>query len=121
MINLVLIYTTFSNFEEAKTVSEELLNEKLIKCVNIFLKMNSLYLWEGKINNSCEVVAIMKSRSDQVDKAIEKIEAMHSYNQPAIPVVEKKKQINLLLIGLILLLMCVVLGCSQVVRLDSCF
>ncbi len=86
MSSLVLIYTTFSNFEEAKTVSEELLNEKLIVCVNIFPEVNSLYLWKGKISNSCEVVAIMKSKNDQVDKIVEKIEAMHSYDQPAIAV-----------------------------------
>lgn len=91
MNNLVLVYTTFSNFEEAKTVSEELLNEKLIVCVNIFPEVNSLYLWEGKISNSCEVVAIMKSRNDQVDKIVEKIEAMHSYDQPAIAVMSIEK------------------------------
>ncbi|WP_341822194.1 divalent-cation tolerance protein CutA [Wolbachia endosymbiont (group A) of Ischnus inquisitorius] len=88
---MVLVYTTFSNFEEAKTVSEELLNEKLIVCVNIFPEVNSLYLWEGKISNSCEVVAIMKSRNDQVDKIVEKIEAMHSYDQPAIAVMPIEK------------------------------
>ncbi|WP_353282115.1 divalent-cation tolerance protein CutA [Wolbachia endosymbiont (group A) of Aleiodes leptofemur] len=91
MNNLVLVYTTFSNFEEAKTVSEELLNEKLIVCVNIFPEVNSLYLWEGKISNSCEVVAIMKSRNNQVDKIVEKIEAMHSYDQPAIAVMPIEK------------------------------
>ncbi|WP_338406486.1 MULTISPECIES: divalent-cation tolerance protein CutA [unclassified Wolbachia] len=91
MNNLVLVYTTFSNFEEAKTVSEELLNEKLIVCVNIFPEVNSLYLWEGKISNSCEVVAIMKSKNDQVDKIVEKIEAMHSYDQPAIAVMPIEK------------------------------
>ncbi|WP_353271310.1 divalent-cation tolerance protein CutA [Wolbachia endosymbiont (group A) of Alloplasta piceator] len=91
MNNLVLVYTTFSNFGEAKTVSEELLNEKLIVCVNIFPEVNSLYLWEGKISNSCEVVAIMKSRNDQVDKIVEKIEAMHSYDQPAIAVMPIEK------------------------------
>lgn len=91
MNNLVLIYTTFSSLKEAKTVSEELLNEKLIVCVNIFPEVNSLYLWEGKISNSCEVVAIMKSKNDQVDKIVEKIEAMHSYDQPAIAVVSIEK------------------------------
>lgn len=91
MNNLVLVYTTFSNFEEAKTVSEELLNEKLIVCVNIFPEVNSLYLWEGKISNSCEVVAIVKSKNDQVDKIVEKIEAMHSYDQPAIAVMSIEK------------------------------
>ncbi|WP_341812214.1 divalent-cation tolerance protein CutA [Wolbachia endosymbiont (group A) of Conops quadrifasciatus] len=91
MNNLVLIYTTFLSLKEAKTVSEELLNEKLIVCVNIFPEVNSLYLWEGKISNSCEVVAIMKSRNDQVDKIVEKIEAMHSYDQPAIAVMPIEK------------------------------
>ncbi|WP_353285353.1 divalent-cation tolerance protein CutA [Wolbachia endosymbiont (group A) of Beris morrisii] len=91
MNSLVLVYTTFSNFKEAKTVSEELLNEKLIVCVNIFPEVNSLYLWEGKISNSCEVVAIMKSKNDQVDKIVEKIEAMHSYDQPAIAVMPIEK------------------------------
>lgn len=91
MNNLVLIYTTFSSLKETKIVSEELLNEKLIVYVNIFPEVNSLYLWEGKISNSCEVVAIMKSKNDQVDKIVEKIEAMHSYDQPAIAVMPIEK------------------------------
>ncbi|OWZ25181.1 cutA1 divalent ion tolerance family protein [Wolbachia endosymbiont of Wuchereria bancrofti] len=43
--------------KEAKTVSEELLNKKLIICANIFPRVNSLYLWKGEINSSCEVIA----------------------------------------------------------------
>ncbi|BET35221.1 MULTISPECIES: divalent-cation tolerance protein CutA [Wolbachia] len=87
MSNLVLVYITFSNLKEAQAISEELLNEKLIVCVNIFPEVNSLYLWEGKINSNCEVVAIMKSRNDQADKIVEKIEAMHSYGQPAVLII----------------------------------
>lgn len=87
MSNLVLVYITFSNLKEAQIISEELLNEKLIVCVNIFPEVNSLYLWESKINSSCEVAAIMKSRNDQTDEIVEKIEAMHSYDQPAIAVI----------------------------------
>lgn len=87
MSNLVLVYITFSNLKEAKAISEELLNEKLIVCVNIFPEVNSLYLWEGKINSNCEIVAIMKSRNDQTDKIVEKIEAMRSYDQPAVVII----------------------------------
>ncbi len=68
-----------------------MLNEKLIVCVNVFPEVNSLYLWEGEIGNSCEVVAIMKSKNDQVDKIVEKIEAMHSYDQPAIAMMTIEK------------------------------
>ncbi|QKX02631.1 divalent-cation tolerance protein CutA [Wolbachia endosymbiont of Dirofilaria (Dirofilaria) immitis] len=91
MGNIVLVYVTFSNLEEAKTISKELLNEKLIICVNIFPGVNSLYLWEGKIHNSCEVVTIMKGRSVQVDKIIKKIEVMHSYDQPAVIIIPIEK------------------------------
>lgn len=87
MSNLVLVYITFSNLKEAQAISEELLNEKLIVCVNIFPEVNSLYLWEGKINSNCEVVAIMKSRNDQADKIVERIESMHSYDQPAVVII----------------------------------
>lgn len=91
MNNLVLIYTTFSSIEEAKSISEKLLSEKLVACVNIFPEVSSLYLWKGKINNSCEVVTIMKSIRDKIDKIMEKIEAMHSYSQPTIAVVPIEK------------------------------
>lgn len=91
MSNLVLIYTTFSTLKEAKIVSEELLNEKLIVCVNILPEANSLYLWEGKINSSCEVITIMKSRSDKFDKIAKKIEAMHSYDQSTVVVIPIEK------------------------------
>ena len=91
MDDLVLIYTTFPNSEEASKISEELLSKKLVVCVNVFPEVNSLYLWEGKINHNREVVAIMKSRNDQVDKIIEKIEAIHSYDQPAIAIIPIEK------------------------------
>jgi periplasmic divalent cation tolerance protein len=37
------------------------------------------------------MVAIMKSRNDQVDKVVEKIEAMHSYDQPAVVIIPIEK------------------------------
>ncbi|QKX01143.1 divalent cation tolerance protein CutA [Wolbachia endosymbiont of Dipetalonema caudispina] len=91
MSNIVLVYTTFSNLEEAKTISEKLLSEKLVFCVNIFSQVNSLYLWKDEIHNSYEVVTIMKSRSGKVDMVIKKIEAMHSYDQPAIMILPVEK------------------------------
>ncbi|NUY39288.1 divalent cation tolerance protein CutA [Wolbachia endosymbiont of Litomosoides brasiliensis] len=91
MNSLVLVYITFSGIKEAKTVSEALLSKRLIVCANIFPKVNSLYLWKGEINSSCEVITIMKSRSGQVDKIIEKIEAMSSYDQPAIVIIPIEK------------------------------
>ncbi len=49
MDSIVLVYTTFSNLEEARAISEELLNKKLIICVNIFPKVNYSIFMEGEI------------------------------------------------------------------------
>jgi periplasmic divalent cation tolerance protein len=91
MGTLVLIYTTFANFEEAEKVSKGLLRDKLIVCVNMFPQVNSLYLWEDKIHSNNEAVAVMKSRDDLTDKIIERIEAQHSYSQPVILVIPVAK------------------------------
>ncbi|MDN5248294.1 MAG: divalent-cation tolerance protein CutA [Wolbachia endosymbiont of Tyrophagus putrescentiae] len=87
MGNLVLVYIAFPGFEEAKAVSKELLEARLVICVNIFPEVSSFYLWKGEINTSSEVVAIMKSTSDLVDKITEGIESRHSYGQPIIAVI----------------------------------
>ncbi|OEY86431.1 cation tolerance protein [Wolbachia pipientis] len=84
---LVLIYATFADSQEAERIAMELLHDKLIVCANILPKVNSMYLWEGKINNSNEAVAIMKSRSDLTDRIIERVEARHSYSQPVVAVI----------------------------------
>ncbi|WP_246214279.1 divalent-cation tolerance protein CutA [Wolbachia endosymbiont of Cruorifilaria tuberocauda] len=87
MSNIVLVYTTFSSLREAKAISKELLNKKLVVCINIFPKVSSLYLWKGEIQDNYETVAIMKGKSSKVDSIIKKIEAMHSYDQPSIIVI----------------------------------
>ncbi len=91
MDSIVLVYTTFSNLEEARAISEELLNKKLIICVNIFPKVNSLYLWKGEIHNSYEIVTIMKKQKRSSRWNHKKIEAMHSYDQPAVIVIPIEK------------------------------
>ena len=56
------LFVTASSTEEAKKISYELLKTKLVACVNIIPQVTSLYIWEGKQEESNEVLMMIKVR-----------------------------------------------------------
>ena len=83
-MNPCMIYITAPGMEEAEKISRALLEEKLVACVNILDGMKSMYWWQGKIESASEVVLIAKTRESLVDRAIEKVKSLHSYDCPCI-------------------------------------
>lgn len=61
-----------------------LVTSKLAACVNILDNMNSIYVWEGKLQDDQETVMIAKTTEARVHELIEKVKAMHSYDCPCI-------------------------------------
>lgn len=88
------VYMTAGSKEEAKNIAAALVRSKLAACVNIFDNMNSIYFWEGKVQDDQEVVMIAKTTRAHVPGLIEKVNSMHSYECPcivALPVVDGHK------------------------------
>lgn len=86
-----LLYITTSGPLESKKIAKILLEEKLVACTNIIPEINSLYLWKGEIEEDNESILITKTMSSKVDKVIEKVEEVHSYETPCILQIEVKK------------------------------
>jgi periplasmic divalent cation tolerance protein len=82
-MKFLLIYTTHKSLEDAKNITDYLLNEKLIACVNFF-PITSQYRWKGSIETSNETVAILKTRIENWGKVKEYIEKNHSYETPCV-------------------------------------
>ncbi len=83
VIKMILIYITNPNRKTAKKISEHLLKKKLIACANIF-PIESIYWWDGKLENAKEWAAIVKTNASKY-KAIEKeIRKLHPYKVPCI-------------------------------------
>jgi periplasmic divalent cation tolerance protein len=80
----ILVLVTTKNLEEAETITEKLLEEKLIVCTNIINPVISHFHWQGKNNKSEECLMLIKSRMDQLPKMIELIKKLHSYQVPEI-------------------------------------
>lgn len=80
---MILIYSTFSNKQEAQAVGEGLVRKKLAGCVNIF-PIDSIYRWQGKIVKEKEFAALIKTKKANFKKAEKFILENHSYTTPCI-------------------------------------
>lgn len=78
------IYITTNDKLEARTIGKALVTSGLAAGVNIIDNMNSIYLWNGKIQDDQETILIAKTTKDRVSEVIEKVKAMHSYECPCI-------------------------------------
>ena len=83
MTDLVTVYATFANPDEAARVARTLVEERLAACANILGPIRSIYRWEGKIEDAQEVAALFKTRSDTADALIARLAGLHSYDVPA--------------------------------------
>lgn len=82
-MNFILIYTTHKNIEEAEKITNPLITKKLIACVNYF-PITSSYYWKGQVVTDSEIIAILKTRTENWESVKDYIEANHTYETPCI-------------------------------------
>ena len=83
-MSVVVVYTVFANADEAMRIGRTLVEERLAACINVLAPCTSIYWWEGKVEQSDEAPAILKTTIDRADALIERITELHSYDVPAI-------------------------------------
>jgi len=79
----IILYLTSPTEEEANTVVNHLLQQRLIAGANTFLA-NSAYWWLGKRTQSPEYISIMQSRPQHWEAIQAAIKKLHSYEVPCI-------------------------------------
>ena len=79
-----LIYITAGSMDEARTIAKKLVSNRLAACANIIDNMNSLYWWDGEVQDDREVILIAKTVEALVPELIDKVKSMHSYECPCI-------------------------------------
>ena len=78
-----IIYITCKDIDEAKNISQHLIEKKLVACANIF-PINSIYPWKGEIQDTEEIVVLLKTTDNNYEKVETEIKKIHSYDTPAI-------------------------------------
>lgn len=84
IMDFVAGFITARDLEEARKIAKVLLEKRLVSCCNIVPRIESLYWWKGKIEESGEALIIIKTRKGKEDEIIEEVKKIHSYDVPAI-------------------------------------
>ncbi|KAK7505567.1 hypothetical protein BaRGS_00003312, partial [Batillaria attramentaria] len=75
-----MAFVTVPNMEVAKKLSHGLVTEKLAACVNIIPGITSVYEWENKIEEDGELLLMIKTMTEKVDKVSEYVRQNHPYD-----------------------------------------
>ena len=65
-------------------IGKTLVSNRLAACVNIIENMNSIYMWDGKLQDDKETILIAKTTKARVPDLIEKVNTLHTYDCPCI-------------------------------------
>jgi periplasmic divalent cation tolerance protein len=82
MTDKLLVLSTASSEAEARRIAEALVDRRLAACVNLVPRIQSVYRWQGKVEQAEEcllVIKTVKAREEEVRSAIQEL---HSYELP---------------------------------------
>ena len=68
--------------EVAQNLARQLLERRLVACVNLVPQITSLYWWDGKIQGDQEVLLVAKTVAERVEELKAALPGLHPYDVP---------------------------------------
>ena len=87
----VMVLTTLPVDADCPGFARSLVDERLAACVNLLAPMESVYRWEGQIEQETERQVVIKTSRDRVTMLWERIRELHPYDVPeflVLPIVD---------------------------------
>jgi periplasmic divalent cation tolerance protein len=81
---ILLAFSTFPDIETARRISRELVTENFVACANIIPAIESIYRWQGKIEQGNETLVLFKTTAARYAAFQEKLKSLHPYDVPEI-------------------------------------
>ncbi|PCK33541.1 divalent-cation tolerance protein CutA [Pseudoalteromonas piscicida] len=83
-----LVLSTCDSIAEARKIATQLVEQKLAACVNLIPTVESIYVWEGQVEQTQETKLLIKTKSEKLEQVLAAIRNLHSYDVPEIQVVD---------------------------------
>jgi periplasmic divalent cation tolerance protein len=91
MTDKIVVLTTCDSPEQAERIARHLVEQRVAACVNILPAVRSIYRWKEKLEDTSELLLVIKTRRDLFARLRSEIEKTHSYEVPeviAMPVID---------------------------------
>jgi len=89
MTDALLVFTTLPSADKAAELAKALVEERLAACANLLPAIRSIYRWQGKLQDENEVLLLLKTRAEHLERLKLRILELHPYEVPevlAVPV-----------------------------------
>lgn len=80
--NFAVVLVTAPDLKCARTLAKAALSAKLIACANLVPRIESHYVWQGKLERAAEVLLLLKTRKSKLAALEKLILAEHPYDTP---------------------------------------
>lgn len=81
-MTIKLVLCTTPDEKSAQDIATALVKSKLAACVNIIKGIQSVYEWQGKGEVDAECQLLIKTNTQNVLQAFEKVSEIHPYDVP---------------------------------------
>jgi len=82
MTDKKIVLTTAGSQEEARKIARTLVERRLAACVNIIPQVESIYRWQGKVEDAHEWLLLIKTTTAAFERVRDAIRELHSYDLP---------------------------------------
>ncbi|HKB77486.1 MAG TPA: divalent-cation tolerance protein CutA [Myxococcales bacterium] len=89
MTDALLVFTTLPSADKAAELAKLVVEERLAACANLLPAIRSIYRWQGKLQDENEVLLLLKTRAEHLERLKLRILELHPYEVPevlAVPV-----------------------------------
>ena len=84
-LEVLVVYSTFSDPQDAQRVARQLVEERLVACAQILsTPIHSMYHWDGEVRSDDETLLLMKSTEARWPELQDRLMDLHPYDVPEI-------------------------------------
>ena len=82
MEQAMMVLTNMADMESARSLAATLVERRLAACVNLLPGVQSVYRWQGVVEQSAEVTLLIKTTAGRYGELEQAIRQLHPYELP---------------------------------------
>lgn len=80
----MIAYITAQDRDQAYRIGKALVEARLAACINVLGEIQSVYWWNGRLEESRECALMAKTDSSRAEDLVAKVKELHSYDVPCV-------------------------------------